>query len=231
MQALSDDFVPKDEDIRNSDVTGQIGQAIMATDQATHLLLASTSRYRAELLSRLGLPFDIAAPQVDEAPQADEHPEALAERLSIAKAAALAKPGLRRFVIGSDQVLALGTQKLGKPGSHANAVMQLRQLSGQTVVFYTGVCVIDSETGRQAHKVVPVTVTFRKLDDSSIERYLQAEQPYDCAGSAKSEALGIALLEQIDNADPTALIGLPLIALIDCLLELGFDVLEHIGQP
>ena len=202
----------------------------MATNQATHLLLASTSRYRAELLGRLGLPFDIAAPAVDETPLKGEHPEALALRLSIAKAAALAKPGLKRFVIGSDQVLALGDQKLGKPGDHANAVIQLRQLSGQTVVFHTGLCVIDSETGRKAQKVVPVTVTFRKLDDSSIERYLMTEQPYDCAGSAKSEALGIALLERIDSSDPTALVGLPMIALTDCLALLGFEVLEHIGR-
>lgn len=203
----------------------------MATSQATRLLLASTSRYRAELLGRLGLPFDIAAPNVDETPLVDEHPEALALRLSIAKAAALATPGLNRLVIGSDQVLALGDQKLGKPGDHVNAASQLRQLSGQTVVFYTGLCVIDSETSRRAQQVVPVTVTFRRLDDASIERYLKAEQPYDCAGSAKSEALGIALLQRIDNADPTALIGLPMIALSDCLQQLGFDVLEHIGQP
>ncbi len=202
----------------------------MATHPATRLLLASTSRYRAELLGRLGLPFEVAAPNVDESPLASERPEALALRLSIAKAAALARPGLERLVIGSDQVLALGDQKLGKPGDHANAVHQLRQLSGQTVVFYTGLCVIDSETDRRAHQVVPVTVTFRVLDDRSIERYLNAEKPYDCAGSAKSEALGIALLERIDNSDPTALIGLPLIALTDCLGQLGFNVLEHIGQ-
>jgi septum formation protein len=228
---LSDDFVLKDANLRNSDVAGQIGRAIMQTAQATRLLLASTSRYRAELLGRLGLPFDIAAPNVDETPFVNEHPEALALRLSIAKAAALAKPGLNRLVIGSDQALALGDQKLGKPGDHANATIQLRRLSGQTVVFYTGLCVIDSETGRRAQQVVPVTVTFRSLDDATIERYLKTEQPYDCAGSAKSEALGIALLQRIDNADPTALIGLPMIALSDCLQQLGFDVLEHIGQP
>lgn len=175
------------------------------------LVLASTSRYRRELLQRLQLPFAVAAPQVDETPLPDEAPRALALRLALAKAQAVAAQQPGALVIGSDQVADLAGRSLGKPGSHERAVQQLRQMRGQTVVFHTALAVICLEAGFEQADVAPVRVRFRDLHDDEIERYLHAEQPYDCAGSAKSEGLGISLLEAIDSDDPTALIGLPLI--------------------
>lgn len=175
------------------------------------LVLGSTSRYRRELLQRLNLPFDVAAPDVDETPLPGEAPRALALRLALAKAHAVAQLHPDAVVIGSDQVADLAGEPLGKPGEHERAVLQLRQMRGQTVVFQTAVAVVCSATGFEQVDLAPVEVTFRDLSDQEIERYLRAEQPYDCAGSAKSEGLGIALLDAIQSDDPTALIGLPLI--------------------
>jgi septum formation protein len=175
------------------------------------LVLGSTSRYRRELLQRLNIPFDVAAPDVDETPLAGETPLALAQRLALAKAHAVAAQFPAAVVIGSDQVADLHGEPLGKPGTHARAVAQLRRMRGHTVVFQTGVAVVCHATGFVQQDVAQVSVVFRDLSDDEIENYLLAEQPYDCAGSAKSEGLGIALLERIDNDDPTALIGLPLI--------------------
>ncbi len=175
------------------------------------LVLGSTSRYRRELLQRLNIPFDVAAPDVDETPLAGETPLALAQRLALAKAHAVAAQFPDAVVIGSDQVADLHGDPLGKPGTHARAVAQLRRMRGHTVVFQTALAVVCHATGFVQQDVAQVCVVFRDLSDDEIENYLLAEQPYDCAGSAKSEGLGIALLERIDNDDPTALIGLPLI--------------------
>jgi len=175
------------------------------------LILGSTSRYRRELLTRLGLAFEVAAPQVDETPHPGEAPRALALRLARAKARDVAARQPEAIVIGADQVADLAGQPLGKPGTHERAVAQLRAMSGQTVIFQTAVAVVCQAMGFEQVDLAPVRVRFRSLDDAEIERYLRAEQPYDCAGSAKSEGLGISLLDAIDSDDPTALIGLPLI--------------------
>ena len=175
------------------------------------LVLGSTSRYRHGLLSRLNLPFTVTAPAVDETPLTAETPRALALRLALAKAHAVARQHPQAVVIGSDQVADLGGHPLGKPGTHERAVAQLRQMRGQTVIFQTAVAVVCAATGFEQVDLAPVEVRFRQLSDDEIERYLRAEEPYDCAGSAKSEGLGIALLDAIVNDDPTALIGLLLI--------------------
>ncbi len=175
------------------------------------LILGSTSRYRRELLERLALPFEVAAPEVDETPLPGEAPRDLALRLALAKARAVAHRHPQAVVIGSDQVADLGGEPLGKPGNHERAVTQLRRMRGHTVVFQTALAVVCEATGFEAVDLAEVRVVFRDLTDAEIERYLRAEQPYDCAGSARSEGLGIALLERIDSDDPTALIGLPLI--------------------
>ncbi len=175
------------------------------------LVLGSTSRYRRELLGRLNLPFDVAAPDVDETPHAAEAPRELALRLALAKARAVAAQHPDAVVIGSDQVADLAGEPLGKPGDHQRATLQLRRMRGQTVVFQTAVAVVCQASGFEQVDLAPVRVRFRDLSDAEIERYLRAEQPYDCAGSAKSEGLGIALLDAIESDDPTALIGLPLI--------------------
>ncbi len=179
--------------------------------QQRPLVLGSTSRYRRELLERLNLPFEAAAPDVDETPLPGETPRDLALRLALAKARAVAQQHPGAVVIGSDQVADLAGEPLGKPGQHERAVQQLRQMRGQTVVFQTAVAVVCAATGFEQVDLAPVEVRFRALSDEEIERYLRAEQPYDCAGSAKSEGLGIALLDAIHSDDPTALIGLPLI--------------------
>lgn len=188
------------------------------------LVLGSTSRYRRELLSRLALPFDVAAPDVDETPAAGESPKALALRLALAKARAVAAQHPDAVVIGSDQVADLAGQPLGKPGTHERATLQLQQMRGQTVVFQTAVAVVCLATGFEQVDLAPVRVQFRDLSDAEIERYLRAEQPYDCAGSAKSEGLGIALLDAIDSDDPTALIGLPLIRTCRMLRAAGLTL-------
>lgn len=175
------------------------------------VVLGSTSRYRRELLSRLNLPFEVASPNVDETPAPGEAPRDLALRLALAKARAVAKLHPEAVVIGSDQVADLSGQPLGKPGTHERAVQQLRQMRGQTVIFQTAVATVCQASGFEQVDIAPVEVRFRDLSDEEIERYLRAEQPYDCAGSAKSEGLGIALLDAIHSDDPTALIGLPLI--------------------
>jgi septum formation protein len=189
------------------------------------LILASTSRYRRELLERLRLPFDVMSPEVDEAALAGEAPPLLAQRLALAKARAVAQHHRNAVVIGSDQVADLAGEAIGKPGTHERAVMQLRRMRGNSVVFQTAVAVVCVAKGYAGAALVPVTVRFRQLDDAEIERYLRAEQPYDCAGSAKAETLGIALLDAIESNDPTALIGLPLIKTCELLREAGVDPL------
>ena len=175
------------------------------------LILGSTSPYRRALLQRLRLDFTVAAPDVDETALPGEAPRDLALRLALAKAHAVAAHNPGAVVIGSDQVADLAGQPLGKPGTHERATAQLRQMSGHSVIFQTAVAVVCPETGFEQVDLAPVVVRFRALSDAEIERYLRAEQPYDCAGSAKSEGLGISLLDAIDSDDPTALIGLPLI--------------------
>ena len=189
------------------------------------LILGSTSRYRSELLQRLRISFTVAAPDVDETPRAGEAPAALAMRLALAKARAVASTSPAAVVIGADQVADLAGLPLGKPGNHARARAQLRQMSGQIVVFQTAVAVICMESGFEQGSLAAVRVTFRELSDDEIENYLHAEQPYDCAGSAKSEGLGIALLASIDSDDPTALIGLPLIRTCTLLRAAGVSLL------
>ncbi len=188
------------------------------------IILASTSAYRRALLERLGLPFAIARPEVDESPLPGESPQTLAERLAQAKAeAVLDRSRDSAWVIGSDQVAELDGGPLGKPGSHAGAVAQLRSMSGREVRFLTALCIASAD-GRRLRALDVTTVRFRALDDDEIERYVAREQPLDCAGSFKCEGLGIALFEAIDNRDPTALIGLPLIATAQLLREAGFVV-------
>jgi septum formation protein len=189
------------------------------------LILGSTSRYRKELLSRLGLPFEVAAPEVDETPQPNEAPKDLALRLALAKARAVACKYPDAVVIGSDQVADLDGQALGKPGNHTNAVKQLQRMRGKTVIFQTALSVICVATGFEQTDLAAVRVTFRDLTDEEIEAYLKAEEPYDCAGSAKSEGLGIALLAAIENDDPTALVGLPLIRTCHMLSAAGVKLL------
>jgi septum formation protein len=187
------------------------------------LILASTSRYRQELLSRLRLPFEAIAPQVDETPLPGEAPAALAERLALAKARAVAATHAHAVVIGSDQVADLDGEALGKPGSHDAAHAQLRRMSGREVVFQTAVAVVAP--GLAAIERAEVRVRFRALSDAAIDAYLHADQPYDCAGSAKVESLGIALLEAVESDDPTALIGLPLIRTCQLLRRAGLEPL------
>jgi septum formation protein len=189
------------------------------------IVLASTSVYRRQMLERLRLPFTVIASQVDEAALPDERPAPLARRLALAKAQAVAAQHPECLVIGSDQVADLHGEALGKPGSHARAVAQLQRMRGQTVVFQTAVAVVCQATGFAQTELAAVKVQFRDLSDAQIEHYLLAEQPYDCAGSAKSEGLGIALLARIDNDDPTALVGLPLIRTCHLLEAAGFNVL------
>ena len=195
--------------------------------KARSLVLGSTSRYRRELLQRLQIPFEVAAPDVDETPHADETPRALAQRLALAKAMAVARLFPHAVVIGSDQVADLKGTPLGKPGTHEKAVAQLRQMRGQTVVFQTAVSVVCLESDFEQNSLAAVNVTFRDLTDAEIENYLRAEQPYDCAGSAKSEGLGIALLASIDSDDPTALVGLPLIRTCQMIRAAGISLLSH----
>ena len=188
------------------------------------LLLASTSRYRRELLERLRLPFEVEPPQVDETAQPGEAPRALALRLAVEKARAVALRHPAAVVIGSDQVAELNGAALGKPGNHDNAVRQLQQMQGRSITFHTAIAVRCEASGFAQSDVARVSVQVRALDDAAIERYLRAEQPYDCAGSAKSEGLGIALLDSIDSDDPTALIGLPLIRCCRMLRAAGFEL-------
>lgn len=189
------------------------------------LILASTSPFRRELLSRLGIPFAVANPQTDESAQPGEQPEALALRLSEAKARAVANEYPDTLIIGSDQVAAVDGKVFGKPGSHERAVEQLKQLSGKTVNFFTGLCLLNARTGEADVRGIPTLVTFRDLTEQEIENYLRREPAYNCAGSAKSEGLGIALMSSMRGDDPNALVGLPLIALCDMLRRQGMAVL------
>ncbi len=194
-------------------------------DPCRRLVLASTSKYRKALLERLGLAFEVAAPGVDEQALPAERPADTARRLSVLKASSLKDSFADALIIGSDQVAALGSERLDKPGSHDNAVRQLRLLSGKAADFHTAVALLDARTGKLSSKVVSCRVTFRALDDARIEAYLRRERPYDCAGSAKAEGLGIALIARMETDDPTSLIGLPLIALTAMLEEAGLPVL------
>ena len=190
------------------------------------LVLASTSRYRRELLLRLRLTFEVVAPQVDESPLAGERPAALAARLALAKAQAVAAEHVDAVVIGSDQVCEVDGHALGKPLTHERAVQQLTLLSGRTAVFHTALAVVHAARGFVRCDAAPVRVRFRALQPDEIEHYLRIEQPYDCAGSAKCETLGIALLDAIESDDPTALVGLPLIRTARLLREAGIDPLR-----
>ena len=195
------------------------------------LVLGSTSPYRRELLARLGLPFDVASPEVDEHPLPAEAPLQTALRLATLKARAVAaRCPDDAVVIGSDQVADLDGMILGKPGDHARAKAQLQTMRGQTVRFHTAVCVKRATTGFEQAQVSTVSVRFRALSDEAIDTYLRLEQPYDCAGSAKCEGLGIVLLERIDSDDPTALVGLPLIVTTGLLQGAGLDVLAQLGR-
>ena len=194
-------------------------------DSNPALVLASSSRYRAELLARLKVPFEQASPDIDEAALPGESCSATAERLAILKAQALACRFPDALIIGSDQVADLDGEPLGKPGGFERAFEQLRRMRGRTAVFHTAVAVLDARTGSVAVENVPTCVTLRNRPDAELLRYLEKERPYDCAGSAKAEALGIVLAERIESDDPTALIGLPLIALTGLLERAGFRLL------
>lgn len=193
----------------------------MPSSTPPRLILASSSAYRRELLLRLQLPFEAIAPDIDETPHPDETPEATALRLAREKAAAVALQHPGALVIGSDQVATLDGIQIGKPGDHARALAQLQMMRGRRVVFHTALCLWDGRTGTAQVENVQVFVTFRDLPDAELDAYLRIEQPYDCAGSAKNEGLGIALLERIESSDPTALTGLPLIALTGMLRRAG----------
>jgi len=195
------------------------------TPPSRQLILGSTSKYRLELLSRLRIPFDCVPPNVDETPLADETPQGLALRLALAKAKAVAALHPDAVVIGSDQVADLNGEPLGKPGSFERATAQLRAMRGQTVIFQTALAVVCHATGFEQVDIAAVRVVFRDLTDEEITAYLIAEEPYDCAGSAKSEGLGIALLERIDSDDPTALVGLPLIRTAKMISAAGINIL------
>ncbi|MEC5396928.1 Maf family protein [Uliginosibacterium sp. H1] len=190
----------------------------------TPLVLASTSVYRRALLERLGLDFAVDRPETDETALPDEAPRATAERLAIAKARAVAPRHMGSLIIGSDQVAALGERHFGKPGTIERAVAQLREMSGNTVVFHTALCLLDSRDGSYQIETVPTEVRFRELEETEIRRYVEREMPLDCAGSAKSEGLGISLLEYMRGDDPNALVGLPLIALCRMLRQAGVQV-------
>lgn len=193
-------------------------------EQSPRLVLASTSAYRRELLGRLRLPFEVAAPDVDESALSGESPIVTAERLAEAKARAVASKFPNALIIGSDQVAYNAEGRFGKPRTRQNAVSQLRAMSDKTITFHTGLCLLNSQTGRIQLRGVPVQVGFRKLDNAEIERYLDQEDALNCAGSAKSEGLGISLMRHMRGDDPNALIGLPLIALCDMLRAEGLSL-------
>ncbi len=188
------------------------------------LVLASTSAHRRTLLERLTIPFAVARPDTDETPLPGETPAATAERLAAEKARAVARDWPDALIIGSDQVAHMGNEVFGKPGTEARAVEQLQRMSGQTVIFHTALALLNTRSGRIQVEGVPTSVRFRTLGDEEIRRYVAKERPLDCAGSAKSEGLGIALLDALSGDDPTALIGLPLIALCRMLRAEGVDL-------
>jgi len=188
------------------------------------LVLASSSPYRRDLLARLRMPFEVMSPDVDETPLAKEAPQDTALRLAQLKARAVSDKFRDALIIGSDQVALLGEQQIGKPHTFENAKKQLQAASGRSMVFHTALCLYNSRSGNMQTRVVPITIQFRTLSDDVIERYLAAEQPYNCAGSAKSEGLGIALIARFEGEDPNALVGLPLIALVDMLHQEGVEI-------
>lgn len=194
--------------------------------EAHRLILASSSRYRQELLARLGLPFTAISPDIDETPEPGEEPCSTASRLARNKAEAVARMEPHCVVIGSDQVATLDGEQIGKPGTHENALNQLKKMQGRSIVFHTALCVLDNRKNRRTPGAqacnIQTLVTFRRLPDAQLDAYLRIEQPYDCAGSAKNEGLGITLMESISGTDPTALTGLPLIALTTMLMKAGF---------
>lgn len=204
---------------------------MIPSSPSPRLILASSSVYRRELLQRLRLPFDVMVPDIDESPLPGEAPETTALRLARAKAQAVASRAPGSVVIGSDQVATLDGEQIGKPGNHANALAQLQKMRGRRVIFHTALCLWDSRaaalTGGAQLDNIQTGVTFRDLPDAELDAYLRIEQPYDCAGSAKNEGLGIAILEKIDSSDPTALTGLPLIALTGMLRRAGFTFFHH----
>lgn len=189
------------------------------------LVLGSTSPFRKSILNKLGIEFDTASPDVDETALKNETPQELVERLSIAKAKAVADKFNQALVIGSDQVSVIDGEIIGKPHTHENAVKQLTNASGKTVTFYTGLCLYNSSTHQYQSEVVPYNVVFRELSSQQIERYLEKEKPYNCAGSFKSEALGIVLFEKLEGDDPNTLMGLPLIRLVNMLENENFSIL------
>ena len=194
------------------------------------LVLASTSPYRRELLSRLGVPFDVAAPDVDETPLPGESPDDTAQRLSLLKARAVAERFPDALVIGSDQVALLDGRQLGKPGTHDKAVAQLQAMRGKTLEFHTALTLLNAQTGNVQTANVPVRLVMRDYTDAQIEAYLRKDQPYNCCGSARSESLGIALIARYETEDPNALVGLPLIKLTEMLANEGLDVLTYRGE-
>lgn len=204
---------------------------MIPTSTTPRLILASSSAYRRQLLERLRLPFEVIVPDIDESPLPGEAPDTTALRLARAKAQAVAARAPGSVVIGSDQVATLDGDQIGKPGNHANALAQLQKMRGRRVIFHTALCVWDSRaaalTGGAQLDNVQTFVTFRDLPDAELDAYLRIEQPYDCAGSAKNEGLGIAILERIDSTDPTALTGLPLIALTGMLRKAGFPFFSN----
>lgn len=199
--------------------------ASMSSAALPPLILGSSSPYRRELLTRLRIPFDVAKPDIDETPLAGERPETTALRLSRLKAEAIAVNHPGALVIGSDQVCTLDGMQIGKPGSHDKALAQLQAMRGRTVTFHSALCLLDGRTGESQLADVQTRATFRDLSDIELDAYLRLEAPYDCAGSAKVEALGITLLSRVESDDPTALIGLPLIALTGMLRHVGYPIL------
>lgn len=189
------------------------------------LILASSSPYRRELLQKLRIPFSCVKPEVDETPMAHEAPEETALRLAQDKARKVAQANPDALIIGCDQVATLNGLQIGKPGNHENAVKQLQMMRGKTVIFHSALCLFNAKTGEMQAENVPFAVTFRMLADAQIERYLSLEHPYDCAGSAKSEGLGIAVIEKMTGDDPNALVGLPLIKLVSMLQHAGISVI------
>jgi septum formation protein len=205
-------------------VKNQLSQTLKTQQIDQRLILGSSSVYRQDLLRRLRVPFDVCSPQIDEAPLPDEKAEMTAVRLAEAKSRAVATEFVDAVVIGADQVAVLEGLQLGKPLNYSNAVKQLQAARGKEVIFHTALCLFNSRNGNIQTRLVPSRVKFRNLSDRQIENYLDKEQPYHCAGSAKAEGLGIALLESILSDDPTALIGLPLMALVDMLLQEGIEI-------
>jgi septum formation protein len=190
------------------------------------LILASSSRYRREVLEKLHLPFQCVSPEIDETPLEDESPEQTSLRLAESKARKVAQAYPNALIIGCDQVATVDGLQIGKPGNHDNAVKQLTMLSGKEVIFHSAICLYNSANQHMQSTIAPYYVKFKSLSPGQIETYLRLEQPYDCAGSAKSEGMGIALLEYMRGDDPNALIGLPVIMLVDMLMQAGVDVLS-----